>query len=178
MKPATPTLEIKLPMQTEGQREKASLQLQTKESREKESVQPSIPVHSDVSSEEEDEDDWDAFQSFPASINPAASDSKVEILAEEHTLVENSLGSDINTKDYDFQEHSASESSDKMKEIVAEDNKETRKEEMISANLDDANEDEKIQDSGSNNETQEYTTSQSYDQVKQRIDEGEESHDQ
>lgn len=158
MKPPIPTLEIKLPMQTEGQREKGS-------------EQPSIPLQPDVSSEEEeeDEDDWDTFQSFSSSINLAASDSKVESVAEEPTLTKNSLGSDINTTDYHSEKHSASESSDKMKEIVAEDNKETRKEEMIFANLDETNEVEKI---GSSDKSQEYSTSQSCNPVKERTSEG------
>ncbi|CBI33667.3 unnamed protein product, partial [Vitis vinifera] len=172
MKPPTPSLEIKLPMQTEGQREKASLQVQTEESREKVSPQPSTPVHSDVNSEEEDEDDWDAFQSFPASTNAAASDSKVEIVAEEYTPAENSLVSNFDTKDDDFQKYTASESFDSVKEAVAEDNEETRKEEMISDNLGDTNEVEKIHDSGTNHQTQEYSASQSCNQVKERMGEG------
>ncbi|KAJ4850066.1 hypothetical protein Tsubulata_019358 [Turnera subulata] len=66
MKPTTP-LEIKLPVPKDPQQSTMSLPLK-EESGQKSSPVPSASVHSDQDSMEdsqEDEDDWDAFQSFP-----------------------------------------------------------------------------------------------------------------
>lgn len=174
MKPPTlaPSLEIKLPLQTEGQREKTSLELQTEESGEKGSLQASTPVP-DVNSEEEDDDDWDAFQSFPASRNEAASDSKMESAAEESTLAEN-FTAGFDNKDDDFQIDSASESFNNVKDVSDEDNEETKKEKMLSDELTDTNKVGRLHHSGTNCEMREDSASQSCNQVKESIDEGQE----
>ncbi|KAM1332268.1 hypothetical protein ACFX2F_008459 [Malus domestica] len=74
LKPTTPSLEIKLPVPTEASKEKPP--------------PPATTAHSlfDDQEIEEDEDDWDAFQSFPAALKAAESESKGESTAEEPDL--------------------------------------------------------------------------------------------
>jgi hypothetical protein len=94
MKPLAPLLEIKLPVPADGSGEKQSPQLAT-------------TIHSDKNIGEEDgedEDDWDAFQSFPASTSAAVNESQVESVAKEPGLVENPSLLEINARSDDFQD--------------------------------------------------------------------------
>lgn len=119
MKAVTPSLEIKLPILTDGSREKQSPPLATM-------------IHSDsMEEDEEDEDDWDNFQSFPASTNPAGNDSKVESVAKDPGLVQNSSDLKNNTGSDDFQECSTSQPHNNVKEINNAENQEAG-EEVIS----------------------------------------------
>ena len=98
MKPVAPSLEIKLPAPAGGKIERDSLpsatQIEQSEvSRERELLATAASVHSDEdkNGERDDEDDdWDAFQSFPASTGAAETDSKVGIMADRPDLVEDS----------------------------------------------------------------------------------------
>lgn len=105
MKAVTPSLEIKLPILTDGSGEKQSPPLAT-------------TIHLDsMEEDEEDEDDWDNFQSFPASTNPAGNDSQVECVAKDPGLVQNSSDLKNNTGSDDFQEYSTSQPHNNVKEI-------------------------------------------------------------
>ncbi|XP_061978756.1 protein SWEETIE isoform X3 [Populus nigra] len=90
MKTVAP-LEIKLPVPKDSQTSSTST-LPIEGSRQKSST-PSSPVHFDqvtMEDDQEDEDDWDAFQSFPASTDAAGTVSKAESAAQEPDLVEKS----------------------------------------------------------------------------------------
>lgn len=97
MKPTTPSLEIKLPVQTEASKEKPPPPSAT--------TTRSISDDQRIEEEEEDEDDWEAFQSFPATTNAAESESEVESKMEEPDLgetvsvLEVNIGSDYNDGD-------------------------------------------------------------------------------
>ncbi|XP_024454181.2 protein SWEETIE isoform X3 [Populus trichocarpa] len=86
------SLEIKLPVPKDSQTSSTST-LPIEGSRQKSST-PSSPVHFDqvtMEDDQEDEDDWDAFQSFPASTDAAGTVSKAESAAQEPDLVEKSI---------------------------------------------------------------------------------------
>ncbi|XP_034224220.1 protein SWEETIE isoform X2 [Prunus dulcis] len=97
MKPTTPSLEIKLPVQTEASKEKPPPPSAT--------TTRSVSDDQRIEEEEEDEDDWEAFQSFPATTNAAESESEVESKMEEPDLgetvsvLEVNIGSDYNDGD-------------------------------------------------------------------------------
>ncbi|KAG5245658.1 HEAT repeat-containing protein [Salix suchowensis] len=83
------SLEIKLPVPKDSQTSSTST-LPIDGSRQKSSP-PSSPVHFDQDSmedDQEDEDDWDAFQSFPVSTDAAGTVSKAESAVEKPDLVE------------------------------------------------------------------------------------------
>ncbi|KAL4652128.1 hypothetical protein ACB092_01G210800 [Castanea dentata] len=122
MKAVTPSLEIKLPILTDGSREKQPPPLAT-------------TIHSDsMEDDEEDEDDWDNFQSFPASTNPAGNDSQVESVAKDPGLVQNSSDLKNNTGSDDFQEYSTSQPHNNVKEVNNAEHQEAG-EEVISDGL-------------------------------------------
>ncbi|KAG6716276.1 hypothetical protein I3842_04G041200 [Carya illinoinensis] len=106
-KPLAPLLEIKLPVPTAGIGGKHSPSLAS-------------TVRLDNSGTEEDgedDDDWDAFQSFPASTSAAGRESKLESPAKEPGLVENSFVLKIDSGSNDFQEYSVSQSQNIVEEI-------------------------------------------------------------
>lgn len=78
-KSVTPSLEIKLPASAEGIKEKDSL-ASTK----------SHSLDSTVEENDEEEDDWDTFQSFPASSSATATDPQIGSTPEEGDIIENS----------------------------------------------------------------------------------------
>ena len=86
------SLEIKLPVPKDSQTSSTST-LPIEGSRQKSSP-TSSPVHFDQDSmedDQEDEDDWDAFQSFPVSTDAAGTVLKAESAAEKPNLVEKSI---------------------------------------------------------------------------------------
>lgn len=86
------SLEIKLPVPKDSQTSSTST-LPIEGSRQKSST-PSSPVHFDqvtMEDDQEDEDDWDAFQSFPVSTDAAGTVLKAESAAEKPDLVEKSI---------------------------------------------------------------------------------------
>lgn len=105
-KSTTPSLTIKLPMQTEKNTQEIS--------------SPSPTAHTDKNSIDDEEDDWDSFQSFPASTDPATINSEVENAPEEPTSAKISSVSDANTKTYYFKKYYSSSPSNGMKEIDVE----------------------------------------------------------
>ncbi|XP_057950084.1 protein SWEETIE isoform X2 [Malania oleifera] len=104
MKPTAPSLAIKLPVQTEGSRERIP------------SPSTATP-HSDKNSTEED--DWDAFQSFPASTNVAATNSEVESVAEP-PMAENSPIPNFNTENDEFQQYRSSPPINNIVKVIIE----------------------------------------------------------
>ncbi|GLT41167.1 hypothetical protein SLA2020_152510 [Shorea laevis] len=124
MKPMASPLEIKLPVPTEGRREKDSqtsaIETQPKEESEEQGLPLSAaPLKSNDDSMKEDEadddddDDWDTFQSFPASGNTDGVDSKVEDVTH---LDKNISALEIGTDD--FQDFSSSQPLNNAKEIT------------------------------------------------------------
>ncbi|XP_056162820.1 protein SWEETIE isoform X2 [Syzygium oleosum] len=77
-KSVTPSLEIKLPASAEGIKEKDS-----PASTKSHSLDSTVEEH-------EEEDDWDTFQSFPASSSAAATDPQIGSTPEEGDIIENS----------------------------------------------------------------------------------------
>lgn len=107
-KPLAPLLEIKLPVPTAGIGGKHSPSLAS-------------TVHLDNSGTEEDgedDDDWDAFQSFPASTSAAGKKPKLESPAKELGLVENSSVLKIDSGSNDFQEYSISQPQNIVEEEI------------------------------------------------------------
>lgn len=93
-----PSLVIKLPSQTEENKEKISSPL-------------AAPKESDdITEEEEEDDDWDAFQSFPASRNEAVP-----------TPERGSSVSDYSSTEKDVKGHTNSPSTSKVEELAVED---------------------------------------------------------
>ncbi|KAF8023726.1 hypothetical protein BT93_F1038 [Corymbia citriodora subsp. variegata] len=79
-KSVTPSLEIKLPASAEGIKEKDSAASSSK----------SHSLDSTVEENDEEEDDWDTFQSFPASSSATATDPRIKNTPEEGDIIENS----------------------------------------------------------------------------------------
>lgn len=109
LKPTTPSLGIQLPVPTVGGKEQNY-------------TQPATVVHSDddgmvEDDEGEDEDDWDNFQSFPATANAAGSDPNEESVVVEPDQVENSSVTKTDVGSDSFQERSVSQPSDNVNEI-------------------------------------------------------------
>ncbi|XP_022772079.1 protein SWEETIE isoform X3 [Durio zibethinus] len=119
-KSIAPALEIKLPVPLVGRREDNALssatQVKLEQLSETGDLSPSatpISSNNDDIEGEEDEDDWDTFQSFPASKNTAENDSVVENVAKEPDPDENiSAASEIAI--VDFQQYSSSENPNDM----------------------------------------------------------------
>ncbi|KAK3425934.1 hypothetical protein EUGRSUZ_F02484 [Eucalyptus grandis] len=79
-KSVIPSLEIKLPASAEGIKEKDSPASSTK----------GHSFDGTVEENDEEEDDWDTFQSFPASSNATATDPRIGSTPEEGDIIENS----------------------------------------------------------------------------------------
>ncbi|KAF3443897.1 hypothetical protein FNV43_RR13587 [Rhamnella rubrinervis] len=107
VKPTAPSLVIQLPVPTVG-------------SKEQNYPQPATAVHSGKDEVEEDEDDWDNFQSFPASANAAGSDPNDENVVEEPDQIENPSVSKTNAGSDFSQEHSISQPSDNKNDMVVQ----------------------------------------------------------
>lgn len=109
-KPVAPSLEIKLPIPTSGKIERDSPlsttpMQKTEVSRERDLLATAASIHSNVENideSEDDEEDWDAFQSFTASTTAAKIDTKVESTAEGPDLVEDSSAHESSNKKDDF----------------------------------------------------------------------------
>lgn len=100
MRPLAPLLEVKLSVPTEGTEEKHSPVLAT-----------TVPSDKNGTEEDgEDEDDWDSFQSFPASTNAAGNESGAVSSAKDPGSVENSSILEIGTGSGDSKEYSISKS--------------------------------------------------------------------
>lgn len=79
-KSVTPSLEIKLPASAEGVKEKDSAASSTK----------SHSLDSTVEENDEEEEDWDTFQSFPASSSATATNPQIGSTPKEGDVIENS----------------------------------------------------------------------------------------
>ncbi|GMI85490.1 SWEETIE [Hibiscus trionum] len=109
-------LGIKLPVPLEGRREDNALssatQIKLKQKSEERDLSASASnigtTNDDMEEGEEDEDDWDAFQSFPASNNAAETDSAVKNTVKESDPDE-AISSALETVTDDIQQYSSSE---------------------------------------------------------------------
>ncbi|KAJ0042851.1 hypothetical protein Pint_18792 [Pistacia integerrima] len=105
IKPVAPSLEIKLPGPAGGKLEKpapppATIRQPTEVSRERDLPPTTTSISSNedsIGESEEEDDDWDAFQSFPASTTAAGTDSKVENTLEEPDQAEDSSALEFST---------------------------------------------------------------------------------
>lgn len=156
MKPVAPSLEIKLPAPAGGKIERDSLpsatQIEQPEvSREREILATAASVHSDEDKigerdDEDEDDDWDAFQSFPASTGAAETDSKVGIMADRPDLVEDSSASESRTRKVNFQESDPSQPLDIVNESNEAEDPETSEQNLVSDSADDGYDMEVVHD--------------------------------
>lgn len=156
MKPVAPSLEIKLPAPAGGKIERDSLpsatQIEQPEvSREREILATAASVHSDEDKigerdDEDEDDDWDAFQSFPASTGAAETDSKVGIMADRPDLVEDSSASESRTRKVNFQESDPSQPLDIVNESNEAEDPETGEQNLVSDSADDGYDMEVVHD--------------------------------
>lgn len=100
----TPSLVIKLPIQTEERRENSSFP-----------AAPEGEPDNESAEEEEEEDDWDTFQSFPPPVNEDASASPA---TEEPSLTENLSLSDNKAENSDIEEQSSSKPSGEVSRVA------------------------------------------------------------
>ncbi|KAL9427618.1 hypothetical protein AB3S75_029744 [Citrus x aurantiifolia] len=156
MKPVAPSLEIKLPAPAGGQIERDSLPSATQVEqpevrREREILATAASVHSDEDKigerdDEDEDDDWDAFQSFPASTGAAETDSKVGIMADRPDLVEDSSASESRTRKVNFQESNPSQPLDIVNESNEAEDPETGEQNLVSDSADDGYDMEVVHD--------------------------------
>ncbi|XP_050383979.1 protein SWEETIE isoform X2 [Argentina anserina] len=132
MKPATPFLEIKLPVPAVVSKETQPPLPATTANR------PASDIERDEEEEEdEDEDDWDAFQSFPATTNAAENDSRVDDAFETPNLVEKTSTSEVNTESDQFHGDSVSQTLNNVEATSTPGHQEAGEAEVISDSLDD-----------------------------------------
>ncbi|GAB2299959.1 hypothetical protein Dimus_034004 [Dionaea muscipula] len=106
VKPTAPTLEIKLPLQSEVNRVE----------------NPPSPGERDENYEDEDEDDdWDSFQSFPAATVATAMDSKDGDYPDEKPVVGNDSNSELDSNHDQIHEYLSPHPSNNTDEITMED---------------------------------------------------------
>ncbi|XP_024037767.1 protein SWEETIE isoform X2 [Citrus clementina] len=156
MKPVAPSLEIKLPAPAGGKLERDSLPSATRieqpeVSRERELLATAASVHSDEDKigerdDEDEDDDWDAFQSFPASTSVSETDSKVGIMADRPDLVEDSSASESRTRKVNFQESDPSQPLDIVNESNEAEDPETGEQNLVSDSEDDGYDMEVVHD--------------------------------
>ncbi|KAL5739454.1 hypothetical protein ACOSQ2_028634 [Xanthoceras sorbifolium] len=154
MKPIAPLLEIKLPGPAGGKTERDSMPSATSihlpaSSKETDLPLTTVPIISNddsIGESEEDEDDWDAFQSFPASANATETDSKEQSIAEEPSLAPNSSALECSgEKDYS-REFTSSKPHSSVKEGNEAEHPESGERDLISDRPDYINEAEVVQD--------------------------------
>ncbi|XP_044468488.1 protein SWEETIE isoform X3 [Mangifera indica] len=153
-KPVAPSLEIKLPGPAGGKLEKptspSATIIQLTEVTKERDLPPtatSMGTNEDsVGESEEEDDDWDAFQSFPASTTAGETDTKVEMMEEEPDRAEDSSAAEFSTgKGYSLESNTDLPLKDVEKNDNAE-NLETVDHDLLSESPDDRNDIKVVQE--------------------------------